>query len=304
MPNRLAGRALVLTLLAVAPALAAPQDLSAPAPAPSQPPRHGANTVTVGVAVMHDRYDYRFENPSSFDTATLVPHAFEQRDVANNTWLVIDARFRAGGRWWDTEVAVAPGGTGTGDDYDTFHQPDGDVVVYGTTAVTDLRSFEIRQRVELAAWHAWTVRGGYGFRRDRADYRPSDTTTTHTVPPSRTSFFNTDRERTISDVQGVEVGLGRTLAEGRRWLVSAALDTTPLTVARLTTQLPDKYPGRDIVFTARSLTLAPSLRASVARARTIVRVSLEYRHAIPYGSTRHFSCDMWSARVAVGWKTH
>ena len=95
--------------------------------------------VAIGVEARRDRFTYHFDNPSSFDTPFLVPHFFEQRYVADNVWLMGSASYAAGIRW-ETSAGITPQRTATGDDYDTFLNPDGTVYVSGTTGGISIRS--------------------------------------------------------------------------------------------------------------------------------------------------------------------
>ena len=162
--------------------------------AQSAGPREAPFTLTASTEVRRDRTHCHFDEPSLCDTPFVVPHFFEQDYVADNNWLVLRADFGGRRLRFQTEGGLASWGTGTGHDYDTFFQPDGDVIVYGTTAVTQLRSFRMAQRVECAGngWLGW--RAGYAFRRDRAFFEPSDSITTHTQPKSESRFFNTGRD--------------------------------------------------------------------------------------------------------------
>ena len=76
-----------------------------------------APEVVFGVEVRRDRFQYHFENPSSFDTPFSVPHVFEQRYVADNVWAVLAVRYSAGLRW-ETSIGATPQRTATADDYD------------------------------------------------------------------------------------------------------------------------------------------------------------------------------------------
>jgi hypothetical protein len=256
-------------------------------------------SLTIGWEVRRDRYHYRFENPSSFDTSYAVPHFYRQDYDADNAWLTVTGRYRVFGRFWETSVSVAPWGVGQGGDYDTFYQQDGDVVVYGTTAVTDLRAFQLAQRADLGLALGLRWRGGYVFRRDRAGFRPSDTTTTHTVPASTDRFFNTDRETTWSDVHEVQVGAHRTRVSGR-WETTIGMDVTPIALGKLTTRLPDKYPDHDIVATARGFGVAPAVRVSITRGRIRAGVALDYVHTWPYSRVAQVSRDGLSMTVFAG----
>ena len=59
--------------------------LASPARA-QQPERSG---ISFAYERTRDRFHYRFENPSSFDTPELVPHEFTQTYWGDNQWLVV-----------------------------------------------------------------------------------------------------------------------------------------------------------------------------------------------------------------------
>lgn len=257
--------------------------------------------VTFGWEYRNDTHRYRFENASSFDTPALVPHFFEQEYDAGNQWIVARARYGAWGRRLETEAGLAFWGAGLGDDYDTFFQPNGDTVVYGTTAVTSLHAFRVSQRVELGSALGFTGRVGYVYRRDRSEFRPADSITRHSNPPSESRFLNTGRETTISAVYEAQFGVTRTAGIAGRWQLVAGVDLSPVTLARLTTILPDKYPGQDIVFIAKGLSIAPSLRLTMTRRGVAMGVSADYVHTWPYRSASRFTRDWLGVGAFVGW---
>lgn len=292
-------------LMATGAAPASGQHSTAP-PAGSATPAQSSvtpdpTTVTFGWEFRNDTHRYRFENASSFDTPALVPHFFEQKYGAGNQWIVARARYGAFGRRLETEAGLAFWGTGLGDDYDTFFQPKGDTVVYGTTAVTSLHAFRVGQRVELGTVLGFTGRVGYVYRRDRSEFRPSDSITRHSNPPSESRFFNTGRETTISAVHEAQFGVTRTVAGTKRWHLVAGIDLSPVTLARLTTILPDKYAGQDIVFIAKGLSLAPSLRLTITRGVAAMGFSADYVHTWPYDSASRFTRDWFAVGAFVGW---
>jgi len=260
-----------------------------------------AAAVTLAWELRSDPYRYRFENPSSFDTPALVPHFFEQKYDAGYRWIVARARYRTFGKMLETEASLAFWGTGLGDDYDTFFQTTGDVVVHGTTAVTSLHAFRVGQRVDLGTARGFTARVGYVYRRDRSRFRPSDSVTRHSSPPSEHRLFNTDRETTISAVHDAQFGITRTVAGSGRWHFVAGIDLSPVTLARLTTVLPDKYPGQDIVFIARGLSVAPSVRLTVTRGVVAMGVAADYVHTWPYRSASLFTRNWIGVSAFVGW---
>ena len=246
-----------------------------------------------------DRFDYRFENPSSYDTAESVPHAFEQRYDADNVWFAGRLHFTLGTRAFDTEGAISGAAAGTGRDYDTFYQPDGNVIVYGTTAVTDTSSWRVAQYVGLGSWLGVQWRAAYSYRRDRAHFRPGYTTIVQTKPPSSTAFWNTDRETTISEVHEVRIGAELAFDPGPGWRVRVTADAAPTTLARLTTILPDKYPD-PVVFIAKGLSVNAALhvmrRIGVWHAGAV----LSYAQAWSYSQSNAYHRQAVSAGITVG----
>lgn len=216
--------------------------------------------LTAGYERQHDRYTYRFENPSTFDTTELVPHFFEQYYVADNNWLWGRATWSAGRLRLRSEAAVTPQITTRGDDFDTFFQPSGDVIVAGTTGNVSLRSWRVWQDVELTPG---AVRAfiGYGFQRDRARFHEGFKSIRHTQPPSIVHSIVTTRETTWSDLHEIAIGVR---SERRRgpWRVQWHAHAAP-SIARLRVDLPDKYPGQLLVFSAAPLVARAS--ASVGR---------------------------------------
>jgi len=258
--------------------------------------------MSIAVEVRRDRFDCRFENPSRFNTADLVPHFFEQRHDADNAWLVARIRFNAWGRLWETEAGVTRSATGLGSDYDTFFQPDGNVIVYGTTADTDLRSWRVAQYIGLGSWRGTRLRAGYSYRRDRSIYRPSYSTTTQTKPPSTSSVWNTDRETTVAEVHEVRLGAARALVQAPRWRAEATADVAPITLARLSTVLPDKYKD-PVVFIAKGLSVEAQLHVTVRAGRVDAGASIDYVHTWNYGQKNQFhrSGVGASLHLGVGW---
>lgn len=256
--------------------------------------------VTVSYEIARDRFQYRFENPSSFDTADLVPHNFTQTYWGDNQWAVVTARYRIGGSAMASEVAITPERTTRGDDVDAFFQRTGDVAVSGTSGNVDLWSFRARHTVALGRAIGLNWRSAYQYRRDRSAFHARQTkTVSHTQPPSTTSFTIEGSETTISDVHEFRLGMSRQWAPAGGWRVEAALDASPSTVARLTTILPLKYPGREIVFSALVLTLCPALTLS-RDMRVPVTMSIASTQTFSYDDARRFKRRAVTASVAVG----
>ncbi len=287
-------------LLVVSLACPAPPSAQS-APATPVPPAPAAASVswTVGLEYQRDRFDYRFENPSSFNTAEPVPHYFEQQYDADNMWVTGRLRFMLGSRAFETEGGVTSAATGAGSDYDTFYQPDGNVIVYGTTAVTHAWSWRVAQYVDLGSWRGLRFRAAYSYRRDRADFLPSDTTIVQTNPPSSSSFWNSDRETTISEVHEIRLGLERHVDAGAGWRVRLTADAAPTTLARLTTILPDKYP-EPVVFIAKAFSANAALHVTRQIGRWHAGMTVSYAQAWSYQESAAFHRKAVSGGLVVG----
>jgi len=252
----------------------------------------------VGLETRRDRFTYHFDNPSSADTPFLVPHFFEQRYVADNLWLSATARYGTGMRW-ETSGGITPERTTTGDDYDTFFDPDGTVIVSGTTGPIAIRSLRFSQRAELARLGPVTLVAGYRLRIDRSNFQVGHKTVTRNgVLLAATDV--TTREMTSSQVHEVLVGgvLVRDLAPG--WTFSLDGEAAPTTVGRLVVRLPDKYPGQDLVFLAK--VAAASGRVSLARHadRWVILLSADAGATWSYRSTASLSRNLLGARLSAG----
>lgn len=256
-------------------------------------------TVSVGVEARRDRFTYHFDNPSSVDTPFLVPHFFEQRYVADNLWVLATARYVAARIRWETSAGLTPQRTSTADDYDTFLDPDGTVLVSGTTGGISIRSLRFSQRADLARLGPVTLVAGYRLRIDRSDFQLGHKTVTRNgVLVTATDV--TTRETTSSQVHEVEAGgvLNRDLGSG--WTLSMEGEIAPTTVGRLLVQLEDKYPGQDLVFLAR--VAAASARATLTRHIDgwTIDVSADAGRTWSYRSTEQLSRDLLGAHLSVG----
>src|SRR5947208_1435931 len=120
-------------------AAAAAQDVSGASPAAQS----SVVTISAGYELHRDRLRYEFENPSSFDTPFPVPHRFAQTYVADNQWFVCAARYPLFGDVMETEVGFAPGKATFASDFDTFSDPNGDVVVSGTDGAVSMHALRV-----------------------------------------------------------------------------------------------------------------------------------------------------------------
>lgn len=226
--------------------------------------------MRLGVEYDRDRFTYHFSDPSSFDTAALVPHFFEQRYDADNLWLIASVGYRAGGRRWETDGGVTPSRSSTADDYDTFFDPDGSTVVSGTTGPASIQSWRVGQRGEL--WRAGPAQMfvGYRLRVDRSDFGIGHETVERNGVVVQAYDVGT-AERTASQLHEIFGAMRFSRALGHGWAASVDGEGSPLTLGHLTIELPDKYPGQDLTFdakvaaaTARLVLNRPSDRLPIA----------------------------------------
>ena len=256
-----------------------------------------APQISAHYEATHDRFRYRFENPSSFDTTELVPHHFEQTYWGDNQWLSLNGSYRVGARTLHTEAAFTPQRTTRGDDFDTFAQPGGDIAVSGTTGNVSLRSFRFRQTISLGRAAGLTWQAGYQYRRDRSVFHDGTKIVTHTQPPSRVTSLETTRETTISNVHEIQFVAMRDWRPSARWRARVEVALAPTTNARLTTLLPDKYPGQEILFTAVVFTLAPRVTVSYGERWPVV-LSVGGIRTFSYQDSQQF--ERTAASIGIG----
>lgn len=249
-----------------------------------------AQAPAPGVAVIVEpRFEtlrYRFDNRSSFDTVELVPHFFEQTYDTDNMWLGARARYGVWRLDAESSAAVTPSATRRADDFDTFFQPDGNVVVTGTTGNASLRGWDVQQRVVVGRGAGIEYGVGYGYRRETASYHEGTRITTTTRPPSETRETVTTRERVTSQIHQA-IWFAR-LQPGRGFAV--AFEASPFAIGRLAVELPDKYPGRTLTFQARAALVG--VEATVSRAAGPVRIEAGAR------ATRSFAYSS-AARMRI-----
>jgi hypothetical protein len=77
-------------------------------------------------------------------------------------------------------------------------------------------------------------------------------------------------------------------------------EVSPLIWARLTTILPDKYPGRKIVFDAKAIGAGGLVQVVRRKGRWPVSLTLHYGQTWSYSSARQFSRDGLRVSVGVG----
>lgn len=212
-------------------------------PPPSQP----RWSVAPSASLSRERFTFHIENPSRFDTPDNVPHFFEQTYDADNVWIgarMIHPLGRARGA---LEIALTPQRTRRADDFDTFFQPDGNIVVTGTTGGASVRSWRLSERLPVARRKTMTVDVEYAYRRHRARFHDGDGITTTTSPPSTSHRLVTTRETVVSELHEMNV-LAEASGSRRRHRWDVMFGGAPVGLARLAVDLPDKYPGRTLVY--------------------------------------------------------
>lgn len=281
-------------LLATAVLLALPVHAHAQDPAAVPEPA----TVLIGVEARRDRIRFHFDNPSSADTPFLVPHFFEQTYHADHLWLVGTVRYTAGVRW-ETSAGVAPPRAVRADDYDTFFNPGDIVLVSGTTGDASAKAFVVSQRADVGRAGPIQVSLGYRLRWDRFDFHLGHKTVTRNGVLIAATDVTTP-EMTDSKVHELLVG-GRAASQiGGGWHLAVSGEISPMTLARLSVQLPEKYPGRDLVFFAK--VFAASARVALVRGgkRWPLEIGLQVDRTWSYRSTAQLSRSAPSVALSAG----
>ena len=191
----------------------------------------------------------------------LVPHFFEQDYTLDNLWLTAEASYRAGVDW-HSSIGATPARRATATDYDTFFNPDDVVWVSGTTGQAKVHSFRLSQAVDLGRIAGIRLTGGYRLRVDLADFLEGDRTDARNgVVVARRVV--TTREYTSGQTHELFIEGMHTSDLSSNWQLRVSGEASPAAVHRLAIQLPDKYPGRTLVY--RTTNLAASGRVELVR---------------------------------------
>lgn len=254
--------------------------------------------VSVGAAATRERLRWHFENPSSYDTPALVPHYFEQDYRLDTVWLTTRASYRAG-LDWQTTAAASPRVTRPATDYDTFFNP-GDVTwVSGTSGDARVNGVLLSQAVELERIGGVRVSGGYRLRIDRADFLAGDRTDSRNgTVVSRTLV--TTREFTTGQQHEVFVAASRDWPLTQRWTARAEADVSPAAINRLSIRLPDKYPGRTLVYRTTAAVTAGRIEISGGHSRWPLTLSLAGSRTWNYSSTQWVRRSALTLGASVG----
>lgn len=256
-----------------------------------------SGTVTIGILAVRDRETWHFDNPSSFDTAALVPHFFEQTYRRDNVWLIVKATYLAGVRW-ESEGGVTPTRSASATDYDTFFDPDGDVIVAGTSGKAEMQEVRASQFAELGRIGSARLTAGYRFRLETADFGVGHRTVTRNGS-LESAVDVTTRETTSAQLHEIVMAAELPIVLSLRWQLAARGELAPAMFGRLLVQLPDKYPGQDFVFVSKA---AETLgRVTLTRGgRWPLAVSASASRTWSYRSSARLTRSTTEAGVSVG----
>lgn len=249
------------------------------------------------VAPRMESLRYRFENPSSFDTTELVPHFFEQTYDTDNVWAGLRARYRLFRLDAETTLGFTPQVTGQADDLDTFFQPDGNIVVSGTLGNASLRAWGANQRLVIGRTATIQYGVGYGYRRDSARYHEGTKITRMSLPPFEHREIVTTREFVTSQVHEAQWFVRWT---PERSPVSLFVEAAPFALGRLAVDLPDKYPGRTLLFSSRTAVLRGEVTTTWAIGRMDLELAATGERSFSYSSTARMRLQGVALVLRVG----
>lgn len=253
--------------------------------------------ISVTVAPRMESLRYRFENPSSFDTTELVPHFFEQTYDTDNVWVGAHVRYRVMNMAAETNAAFTPQVTAQADDFDTFFQPDGNVVVSGTTGNASLRAWRAGQRFVIGASETIQYGIGYGYRRDTANFHEGTRITRMTRPASELRELVTSREFVTSQIHEAQ-WFARWSPSGQP--LSFLVEASPFAVGRLSIELPEKYPGRTLVFSSRAALIGAEATVRWAIGSMDLALSARADRSFSYSDTATMKLDGVSFVLRAG----
>jgi hypothetical protein len=261
-------------------------------------PRTAGAQVQFGAEVLRDRSTWRFEHPSSYNTAELVPHVMEQQYTLDNVWLTASVGYRAGADWRTTGGAT-PVHRALATDYDTFFNPGGVVWVSGTTGDAEMHGFRLAQEVGLGRAHGVRLAAGYRVRVDLADFLEGYRTDTRNGVIVSQAIVTT-REYTNAQTHEAFVSGWHQRDFAQRWRLRLSGDVSPVTLNRLAIQLPDKYPGLTLVY--RATTLMAGGRADLIHTGTNwpMNVSVRADRSWNYQDTQEVHRSSLAVGLSIG----
>ena len=171
------------------------------------------------------------------------------------------------------------------------------VIVSGTTGDASSSAFLISQRADIGRAGPVHVSLGYRLRWDRFNFHAGH----KTVSRSGVLVAATDvasPEMTDSKVHELPVGFRAAAPFGGAWHLVVSGEISPITLARLSVQLPEKYPDQDLVFLAK--VVAAAVRIALVRGgqRWPIEIALQAERTASYRSTDRLSRSAHS--IAIG----
>lgn len=254
--------------------------------------------LDLGVERSIERVTYHFDNPSTYDTVDLVPHFFEQHYILDNTWLAGRSSYR-GGVDWRTEAAVTTSREALATDYDTFFNPGGVTWVAGTTGGARVRSFRVSQAVDIGRAGPLSLLGGHRLRADLADFLAGDRTEVRNGQLVARTLV-TSREHTRALMHEVFLEAFQIGELSDRWKLRLSLQVSPAAIHRLSIHLPDKYPGRTLLYQTATFAAATQVQLTGGSARWPLTLSIDAGRTWRYRSTQWVHRSRASFGIAGG----
>ena len=173
------------------------------------------------------------------------------------------------------------------------------MVVAGTAGDVSMHSLQVAQWSE-ATWRGMVWRLGYIYRRDVTEFHSTERIITRSLPASETRTPINTHETTISEVQEIPIGVSRQVEMAPRWRLTGFADVSPLANGKLTTILPEKYPGQEIVFHAKVAAIVARVELDWQRPRWPLTLSMSYGRTWSYDASNTLSRDSWQGGVRLG----
>ncbi|MFN7980665.1 MAG: hypothetical protein U0Q11_02300 [Vicinamibacterales bacterium] len=184
-------------------------------------------------------------------------------------------------------------------DYDTFNNPGGVVWVSGTTGDARVHSVRLDHAIDLGRTGAVSWSGGYQLQIDRASFLAGHRTDVRNgVLVSEQTV--TTAEYTSAQRHNVFFSGAGARDLGRRWQARLTATAAPASISRLAIELPAKYPGQTLVYTAAGLSALARLELMPRVSPLPVSVHLEVGRAWSYRSTASASQRTLALGVTIG----
>lgn len=252
---------------------------------------------------LNDRLRFHFHNPVMFGGA-LVPHQYVQTYTADNHWGILRGYYTLWGVPMESEFGMTPQRTNYGDDYDTTFEPSGNVNVSGTFGNVSMKSLKFRQRMAIAKAKGISFSLAYEYRQNRSNFQYGNSFETNTNPPSAIFEKLPIQETTKSRLHSFDAGARRCWRISPHWTIVTEANFSPSTLAFLSTFLPLKYPGEEIVSLAKGFGISPRLGLCFARGVTFLEIHGEYGRTWSYSSANDFRREFFGTGISLGLRRH